>query len=198
MGASFDIYVFQAMHGLVYGMLLFLAASGFSLVFGMMGVLNIAHVSFYMLGAHFAYSVTLYLGSFWLSLLISPLIDGVSLEVEEREIVALVGRNGVGKSRTLKSIVGTTPPQMGSIRFKGEELVGLRPYKISKMGIGYVPEERRIFGNLAVRQNLLIGIKPTRRLSNPGRSRRSIVIFRSLRREMVKRGGIYQAESSRC
>ena len=67
----FDIYVAQALHGLVYGMLLFLVASGLNLVLGMMGVLNIAHASFYMLGAYFAYTVTAYSGSFWLSLLIA-------------------------------------------------------------------------------------------------------------------------------
>jgi branched-chain amino acid transport system permease protein len=79
----FDIYVAQALHGLVYGMLLFLVASGLNLVLGMMGVLNIAHASFYMLGAYFAYSVTAYLKSFWLSLLISPLlVGGIGLLLE--------------------------------------------------------------------------------------------------------------------
>jgi branched-chain amino acid transport system permease protein len=76
MGYPIEIYTIQAIHGLVYGMLLFLVASGLTLVFGMMGVLNLAHASFYMLGAYFAYSVTHYLGSFWLSLLICPLIVG--------------------------------------------------------------------------------------------------------------------------
>ena len=76
MGYSIEIYTIQAIHGFVYGMLLFLVASGLTLVFGMMGVLNLAHASFYMLGAYFAYSVTNYLGSFWLSLLICPLIVG--------------------------------------------------------------------------------------------------------------------------
>ena len=79
----FDIYVAQALHGLVYGMLLFLVASGLNLVLGMMGVLNIAHASFYMLGAYFAYTVTAYSGSFWLSLLISPLlVGGIGLLLE--------------------------------------------------------------------------------------------------------------------
>jgi branched-chain amino acid transport system permease protein len=79
----FDIYVAQALHGLVYGMLLFLVASGLNLVLGMMGVLNIAHASFYMLGAYFAYSLTAYLKSFWLSLLISPLlVGGIGLLLE--------------------------------------------------------------------------------------------------------------------
>jgi len=71
-----DIYAIQALHGLVYGMLLFLVSSGLTLVLGMMGVLNLAHAAFYMLGAYFAYTVTIHLGSFWLSLIIAPLIVG--------------------------------------------------------------------------------------------------------------------------
>src|SRR4030042_5552245 len=83
MDMPIGIYLMQATHGLVYGMLLFLVASGLTLVLGMMGVLNIAHAAFYMLGAYFAYSLTLYLGSFWLSLLIGPLIVGaLSLLIE--------------------------------------------------------------------------------------------------------------------
>jgi len=76
MGYSIEVYIIQVIHGLVYGMLLFLVASGLTLVFGMMGVLNLAHATFYMLGAYFAYSITRFLGSFWLSLLICPLIVG--------------------------------------------------------------------------------------------------------------------------
>ena len=68
-----EIYVVQVIHGLVYGMLLFLVASGLTVVFGMMGVLNLAHASFYMLGAYLGYSIHNYTGSFWLSLLVGPL-----------------------------------------------------------------------------------------------------------------------------
>ncbi|OGP48302.1 MAG: ABC transporter ATP-binding protein [Deltaproteobacteria bacterium RBG_13_51_10] len=89
----------------------------------------------------------------------SHILHGISLEAEKGEIVTLLGRNGVGKSTTLKSIIGLAPPQRGSIRFQGEELVGLRPYKICRRGIGYVPEDRRIFPQLTVRQNLLIGLR---------------------------------------
>ena len=74
MDVSINIYLIQLVHGLVYGMLIFLVASGLTLVFGMMGVLNIAHAAFYMLGAYFAYTVAVYLGNFWLSFLLSPLI----------------------------------------------------------------------------------------------------------------------------
>ena len=79
-----DIYAIQALHGLVYGMLIFMVASGLTLVFGMMGILNLAHAAFYMLGAYFAYSVTLHLGNFWLSLIISPLIVGIFGILTER------------------------------------------------------------------------------------------------------------------
>ena len=84
MGLPIDLYLTQGLHGLVYGMLLFLVASGLTLVLGMMGILNLAHASFYMLGAYFAYSVTTYLGNFWPSLLISPLIVGVCGILVER------------------------------------------------------------------------------------------------------------------
>jgi branched-chain amino acid transport system ATP-binding protein len=94
-------------------------------------------------------------------------LDGVSLNIEKGQIVALLGRNGVGKTTTLKSIIGLTSPQEGSIRFKEREIVGLRPYEISRLGIGYVPDERRIFPHLTVRQNLQIGIKPNQKVENP-------------------------------
>ena len=89
-----SIYMIQAMHGLVYGMLLFLVASGLTLVFGMMGVLNLAHAAFYMLGAYFAYTVTVYLGSFWLSLIVSPLIVGVLGVLIERFLLRKAHKGG--------------------------------------------------------------------------------------------------------
>jgi branched-chain amino acid transport system permease protein len=89
-----DIYAAQALHGFVYGMLVFLVASGLTLVLGMMGVLNLAHASFYMLGAYFAYSVTIYSGSFWLSLLISPLLVGGLGLVIERLLIRKTYKGG--------------------------------------------------------------------------------------------------------
>jgi branched-chain amino acid transport system permease protein len=88
------IYLMQATHGLVYGMLLFLVASGLTLVLGMMGVLNIAHAAFYMLGAYFAYSVTTHLGNFWLSLLISPAIVGALSILVERFLLRKTYKGG--------------------------------------------------------------------------------------------------------
>jgi len=89
----------------------------------------------------------------------SHILHGVSLEVGDGQTVGFLGRNGVGKSTTLKSIIGIVSPRSGSIRFKGNELVGRKPYEIARLGIGYVPEDRRIFPTLTVRQNLLMGMK---------------------------------------
>ncbi|MCF8144046.1 MAG: ABC transporter ATP-binding protein [Deltaproteobacteria bacterium] len=89
----------------------------------------------------------------------SHVLHGVSFELRKEELVCLLGRNGVGKSTTLKSIMGMVRPASGSILFEGQELVGKRPHQIARLGIGYVPEERRIFRSLTVHENLLIGMK---------------------------------------
>jgi branched-chain amino acid transport system ATP-binding protein len=90
----------------------------------------------------------------------SHILQRVSLEIERGEIVCLLGRNGVGKTTTLKSIIGLVKPRSGQVLFKGENIVRLPPYIIARMGIGYVPEDRRIFPTLTLRENLLMGIKP--------------------------------------
>jgi branched-chain amino acid transport system ATP-binding protein len=87
----------------------------------------------------------------------------VSLKVDAKEIVCLLGRNGVGKSTTLKSITGLTPPRKGSVRFAGKEMRGMKPHEIVRRGISYVPEDRRIFPMLTVKENLVLG---TKNLSN--------------------------------
>lgn len=84
----------------------------------------------------------------------SHILEGVSLNVDEGEVVALLGRNGVGKTTTLRSILQLTPPTEGSVRFKGEELVGKDTYKVADVGIGWIPEERRMFSRLSVEENL--------------------------------------------
>ena len=89
-----DIYAIQAVHGLAYGMLIFMVASGFTLVFGMMGILNLAHASFYMLGAYIAYTVTISTGNFWLSLIVSPLIVGILGILIERFLLRPVHTKG--------------------------------------------------------------------------------------------------------
>jgi len=84
----------------------------------------------------------------------SQVLHGVSLEVRQGEVVSLLGRNGVGKTTTFRSIMGLTPPRSGSIRLKGVELAGKKPYEIAKLGIGYVPDDRRIFPDLTAVENL--------------------------------------------
>ncbi len=88
----------------------------------------------------------------------SHILHGVSFDVREGEIVSLLGRNGVGRSTTIKAIMGDVPPQ-GSIRFKGQEIVGRKPHEIAHLGLGYVPENRDIFPALTVRENLFLGQK---------------------------------------
>lgn len=88
----------------------------------------------------------------------SHILRGVHFNVQEGEIVSLLGRNGVGRSTTVKTIMGEVAPQ-GSILFKGQQMAGKKSYEIAKAGIGCVPENRDIFPNLTVRQNLLLGIQ---------------------------------------
>jgi len=90
----------------------------------------------------------------------SHILHGVTLTVEAGEIVCLLGRNGVGKSTTLKSLMGLVKPSAGSVRFKGQDITGLPAYRVARLGLGYVPEERRIFPTISVKENLLMGIKP--------------------------------------
>jgi branched-chain amino acid transport system ATP-binding protein len=90
----------------------------------------------------------------------SHILFDVSLEVSEGESVCLLGRNGAGKTTTLKSIMSLAPASAGSILFNGVDLVGLAPYEIARLGVGYVPDERLIFPDLTVRENLEIAIKP--------------------------------------
>jgi len=87
---------------------------------------------------------------------LSHILFGVSLEVNQGEIVCLLGRNGAGKSTTIKSIMGLTPPQQGFIKFKGITCTGQKPYLMARMGIGFVPGERRVFAYLTVGESLEI------------------------------------------
>lgn len=84
----------------------------------------------------------------------SHILEGVDLTVGDGEVVALLGRNGVGKTTTLRSILQLTPPESGSIRFRGEELIGKDTYEVADAGIGWIPEERRTFDRLTVAENI--------------------------------------------
>jgi branched-chain amino acid transport system ATP-binding protein len=92
----------------------------------------------------------------------AQILFDVELEVGPGEVVALMGRNGAGKSTTMKSIMGLIDRCRGSVRFDGRELVGLDPFRISRLGIGWVPEDRRIFTDLTVLENLEVGRRPPR------------------------------------
>jgi branched-chain amino acid transport system ATP-binding protein len=89
----------------------------------------------------------------------SHVLTGVNLSIEPGEILSVLGRNGSGRSTLLKSIVGLVPPSSGSIQLEGQELVGQSPNQIVKAGISYVPEERLVFDQLTVEENLLIGMQ---------------------------------------
>ena len=88
----------------------------------------------------------------------SHILQGIDLHVEEGEIVSLLGRNGVGRSTTVRSVMGHVRAS-GSIRFEGREMLGLKPFHVARAGVGYVPENRDVFPRLTVRQNLLLGEK---------------------------------------
>src|SRR6185312_3921620 len=90
------------------------------------------------------------------------ILHGVSLEAKAGEVVALLGRNGAGKSTAIKAIMGLLPPARGEVSFAGARIDRLPPYRIARLGLGYVPEERRIFTELSVMENLEVGRQPTR------------------------------------
>src|SRR5215467_7828242 len=92
----------------------------------------------------------------------SHILQGVDLDVGMGEVVSLLGRNGAGRSATVKAIIGEVRP-IGSICFKGRELARLPSYRIARLGLGYVPENRDIFPSLTVRQNLMLGLKDVKR-----------------------------------
>ncbi len=90
----------------------------------------------------------------------SQILFGIALSVERGQTMALLGRNGAGKSTTFKAIAGLVPPRCGSIRLAGAEIAGRKPFRIARAGIGYVPEDRQVFPEHTVQDNLLIGRKP--------------------------------------
>jgi branched-chain amino acid transport system ATP-binding protein len=91
----------------------------------------------------------------------SYVLHGISLEVKDASVVALLGRNGMGKTTTIRTILGLNPPRRGKIRFQGNDITGLKPYQIAQKGIGLVPQGRRIFPSLSVVENLLVAASGT-------------------------------------
>jgi branched-chain amino acid transport system ATP-binding protein len=97
---------------------------------------------------------------------LSRVLFGISLEVKQGECVCLLGRNGVGKTTTMRSVMGLTPPSAGRVRFRSRDITGWPPYRIARAGIGFVPEDRRIFAELSVWENLDVA---QRAAARPGR-----------------------------
>jgi len=114
---------------------------------------------------------------------------GVSLEVHRGEVVALMGRNGMGKTTTVHSVVGLVPPRAGSISFEGRELRGLPPYRIARLGIGLVPEGRQVFPTLSVRENLVATAANHGGLPNPWTLERVFELFPQLAERREQPGG---------
>jgi len=119
----------------------------------------------------------------------SQVLFGISLDVEPGECVCLLGRNGVGKSTTLRSIMGLTPPRAGRVVWHGHDVAGWPPFRIARAGIGFVPEDRRIFAELSVWENLDVAARAARR---PGRWTipRVCELFPVLAERRNQRGGL--------
>jgi branched-chain amino acid transport system ATP-binding protein len=120
---------------------------------------------------------------------LSHILFRVSLEVDEGETVCILGRNGVGKTTTLRSIMNLTPPRSGSLKFCGEEIVGKQPFEIARRGVGFVPEDRIIFPDLTVRENLEMGIKAGRRDGGKWTLERVYGLFPILKDRDTQEGG---------
>jgi branched-chain amino acid transport system ATP-binding protein len=116
---------------------------------------------------------------------LSRVLFGVSIEIGAGECVCLLGRNGVGKSTTMRSIVGLTPPQTGRIVWKGTDITGWAPYRVARAGIGFVPEDRRIFAELTVWENLDVA----RKSRGPWTVERVFDLFPKLRELSSRNGG---------
>jgi branched-chain amino acid transport system ATP-binding protein len=118
---------------------------------------------------------------------LSQVLFGVSLEVRRGECVCLLGRNGVGKTTTMRSIIGLTPPSRGRVVWKGTEITGRAPYQIARAGIGFIPEDRRIFADLTVWENLDVAARHGRAAA--WTVDRVCDLFPKLRELMTRQGG---------
>jgi branched-chain amino acid transport system ATP-binding protein len=117
------------------------------------------------------------------------ILQGVSLEARAGEVVALLGRNGAGKSTTMKAIMGLLPPSRGEVVFAGQRVERLPPYRIARLGLGYVPEERRIFTDLSVLENLEVGRQAQREGAPTWTPERLFGLFPNLGRMRERPGG---------
>jgi branched-chain amino acid transport system ATP-binding protein len=119
---------------------------------------------------------------------LSQVLFGVSLEVAAGECVCLLGRNGVGKTTTMRSIMGLTPPRQGRVMWKGRDVSGRQPYQIADLGIGFVPEDRRIFADLTVWENLDVAAR-SRGGTSAWTLERVFDLFPKLRELVNRQGG---------
>jgi branched-chain amino acid transport system ATP-binding protein len=120
---------------------------------------------------------------------LSHILFGVSLKVESREIVCLLGRNGAGKTTTMRSVIGITPPKQGIIKYKGDEITGMEPYLLARKGISYIPDDRRIFADLTVGENLGIAMRRAKKEAEGWDKERVYELFPALKEIESRRGG---------
>jgi branched-chain amino acid transport system ATP-binding protein len=119
----------------------------------------------------------------------AQILFDLGFELRTGEVAVLLGRNGAGKSTTLKSIMGLLPPRGGEIRFDGRRIEGLQPYQIARLGLGYVPEDRRIFTDLTVMQNLEVGRRTPRAGAPRWTPEKLFELFPNLARMRDRPGG---------
>jgi branched-chain amino acid transport system ATP-binding protein len=117
------------------------------------------------------------------------ILHGVGFSMGRGEVLALMGRNGAGKSTTMKAVMGLVPPQAGRITFEGHTIVGREPFEIARLGIGYVPEERRVFSELSVMENLSVAQRPKREGAPHWTPERLFQLFPNLGRMRDRPGG---------
>ena len=117
------------------------------------------------------------------------ILQGMSLQMGTGEVRVLLGRNGAGKSTTMKSIIGLVRPTSGRITFDGRDIAGEEPHRIARLGLGYVPEDRRVFADLTVMENLEVGKQPARGGMRPWTAERLFELFPNLGRMRDRPGG---------
>lgn len=112
---------------------------------------------------------------------LSRILFGVDIEVEEGEVCCLLGRNGVGKSTTIKTIIGLVKPNKGSIKFEQKNIAGKEPFAINRAGIAYVPQGRQVFPTLTVKENIIFGARIPKEMKNPWTLERVYRLFPRLK-----------------
>jgi branched-chain amino acid transport system ATP-binding protein len=119
----------------------------------------------------------------------AQILFNLNLEISSGEVVVLLGRNGAGKTTTFKSIIGIVPPKSGTITYKGVSIEKLPPFKTCALGLGYVPEDRRIFGGLTILENLEVGKQPARLGAEAWTPERLFELFPNLAERRSQAGG---------